>query len=111
MAIEIVSSEVTQHRIKFVINGNGFIALLSKRNSKWVLVKFEGPDLSVSELIDVCNIIYDEGIIDANTSLDINYSQNEKPISIKNKSDVTSAIIKSIKVTMHKADKRRMINK
>ena len=111
MAIEMVSSEVTQHRINFMINNDNFVVVLSKRSSNWVLNKFEGIDLTISELIDVCNCIYDEGIINASDSLDVNFSPNDKPIHIVNKLDITDAIIKSVKVTMHKVDKRRTINK
>ena len=107
MAVKFISSEITQHRVKFNRNKEEDLTVtLTRDYTTWTVEIVDRSDLTVSELIDICNLFYSENVIDPDYSIEIFCNNSDDRVYIRNRDRVSKAIIEGVKVTLPKKDKK-----
>lgn len=99
MSIQFTSFEITQYHVKFEVNGKDISITLTKNYSSWEFKILEGITLNVKELIELCNLIYSEKVIDESDSIVIHF-KNCAPTYVRGKGEVTTAIIGAVNITL-----------
>lgn len=101
MTIRSDDLEITQKKVKFYLNDNEFVIVsLTKSFIPWNLGIVEGrKELTIQELIEICNLIYSENIIEYGESIRISF-ENDMYAYISEPNQVISEILNTVKVTI-----------
>lgn len=99
---KLISTEVTRYTLEIKINDNSIIVFLSKDFIAWNLEVKDVVKLTLSEIIDICNLIYSENVISPTASIEIKGNKKEEDIYIRGQEDVTAAVIRAVKIMMPK---------
>jgi len=105
MAVKFKSTDTTQYRINLLIDDNDVNISLTKDFGVWQFAIKGNKQLTVEELIEICNLIYSKKIIAEDDCIVITINSTE-PTYIRGASHVTSEILKSIKVTFSEKNNR-----
>ncbi len=101
MAIKFESLETTQYSVELKLNdGKKLIVTLTRDGCVAWFLEISN-ELSVGDLIDVCNLIYSEKIIAENSIL--KFCLNE-PVYVRGKENIVESILNAIKVKVRLAD-------
>ena len=103
MAVKLKSCDVTRYCFEFRVNDKDVVINLTKEYS-WVLSVIKGNDLSIEELIEICNLIYSEGPIEETTVIIVTFTDCE-PTYIRGKANITKEILNAVRVTLSEKDK------
>ena len=100
MAIEFISDEIIQRRVDFKSQDQEVTVFLTKNIVGWdfSVCIHKGMKLTVEELIDICNYMYDKGVIAEDESIII--PLKDKTTHIRGKKEVLSEILKTISITL-----------
>lgn len=105
MAVTYVSTKITQHKVTFAIDENKNIDVVLTDNYGWSLTIPNRKHLTIQELIEMCSLIYSEGIIGSSESI-IVYLEGHEPIYVRGINRIKETFIESIIVEVSDSTKR-----
>ncbi len=106
MPISIGNVETTQKTVEIFLSVQESISItLSKDYSSWVFAINKGrKDLTVEDLIEICNLLYSDKIIKENENIRICLNGKESTC-IRGINHVSSEILKAVKVLISEKNK------
>ena len=105
MAVTYVSTKITQHKVTFEIDENKNIDVVLTDNYGWNLTIPNRKHLTIKELIDICSLIYSEGIVKNFETITV-YLEGQEPIYVRGINRIKEAFIESIIVEVSDSMKR-----
>ena len=85
--------------VNFKVNNEDVVITLTKGLARWDFDIIKVRELNVEELIEICNLIYSEKVIDESDCMVI-YSKNSGPTYIHGKGEVTTTILGAVNITL-----------
>lgn len=95
MAVTYVSTKITQRKVTFSIDKDSKVDVILTDHYGCNLTISERKRLTIKELIDICSLIYSEGIVKTSETITV-YLEGDNPIYVRGSQNIVNAFIESI---------------